>query len=91
MHETDFLLFLNGMMPKLTRTQFNVGTERVIRDWRTTEIIFSVRDQRMHDHDPLVGIVVLPLAEVFKQRPRVGIRHSQDYVRHQAKWLARSL
>jgi hypothetical protein len=60
------------MMPKLTRTQFNVGTERFIRDWRTTEIILSVRDQRMHDHDPLVGIVVLPLAEIFKQRSQVN-------------------
>jgi hypothetical protein len=62
------LLFIDSMMVKLTQDQFNVGAERFIRDWRTTEVILSVRDLRMHEHEPLVGIVVLPLAEIFKQR-----------------------
>jgi hypothetical protein len=57
---------------ELTRAQFNVGAERFIRDWRTTEVILSVRDLRMHEHHPLVGIVVLPLAQVFKQRSQVN-------------------
>lgn len=64
--------FLRSVMLKLTRTQFNVGTERSIRDWRTTEVILSVRDLRMRGHDPLVGIVVLPLAEIFKQRSQIN-------------------
>lgn len=59
-------------MLELTRVQFNVGAERFIRDWQTTEVILSVRDMRMHEHDPLVGIVVLPLAETFKQRSQVN-------------------
>lgn len=57
---------------KLTRVQFNVGIEQFIRDWRTTEIILSVRDMRMHEHDSVVGVVVLPLSEVFKQRSQVN-------------------
>ncbi|RMJ23894.1 C2 domain-containing protein [Aspergillus sp. HF37] len=58
--------------PKSGKPTFNVGVERFIRDWRSTEIILSVRDQRVHDHDPLIGIVVLPLAEIFKQRSQVS-------------------
>ncbi|KAJ5642231.1 hypothetical protein N7490_006231 [Penicillium lividum] len=58
--------------PKSAKPSFNVGAERFIRDWRTTEVILSVRDLRMHEHDPLVGIIVLPLAEIFKQRSQIN-------------------
>lgn len=54
------------------KAQFNVGAERFIRDWQTTEVILSVRDLRMYEHDPLIGIVVLPLADTFKQRSQIN-------------------
>lgn len=57
-------------MLKLTRTQFNIGTERFIRDWRTPEVF--KRGLRMDEHDPLIGIVVLPLADTFKQRSQIS-------------------
>ncbi|PKS10104.1 hypothetical protein jhhlp_001854 [Lomentospora prolificans] len=54
--------------PKSAQPFFNAGTERFVRDWRTTEIIISVRDRREHENDPLLGIVYLPLRRVFEKR-----------------------
>lgn len=57
--------------PKNSKPFFNAGTERFIRDWRTTEIIVSVRDARERENDPLIGLVYLPLAKVFAQKSQV--------------------
>jgi hypothetical protein len=54
--------------PKNAKPFFNAGTEKFIRDWRPTEIILSVRDAREHENDPLLGIVYLPLAQLFHTR-----------------------
>ena len=54
--------------PKNAKPFFNAGTEKFIRDWRTTEIIVSVRDARVHENDPLLGIIYLPLAILFHKR-----------------------
>ncbi|KAH9481678.1 Meiotically up-regulated gene 190 protein [Psilocybe cubensis] len=45
---------------------YDAGTEKFIRDWTTTDVIISVRDSRIHEADPVIGIVVLPLRDVFK-------------------------
>lgn len=50
---------------------FNAGTERVIRDWRDTEIIISVRDARSRENDPLLGIIYLRLPDLFDKRSQV--------------------
>lgn len=57
--------------PKNCKPFFNAGTERFVRDWRSTEIIVAVRDARAREDDPLIGIVYLPLAKVFAQRSQV--------------------
>lgn len=57
--------------PKNCKPFFNAGTERFIRDWRTTDIIIAVRDAREREDDPLIGIVYLPLAKVFAQQSQV--------------------
>lgn len=54
--------------PKNAKPFFNASTEKFIRDWRTTEIILSIRDARVHENDPLLGVVYLPLAKLFHQR-----------------------
>ena len=54
--------------PKNAKPFFNAGTERFIRNWRTTEVMLSVRDARVHENDPLLGIVYLPLAKLFQKR-----------------------
>lgn len=48
--------------------QFNAGTERFIRDWRTTNIMISVRDARVHEDDPLVGMINIDLGDIFRAR-----------------------
>ncbi|OIW26637.1 hypothetical protein CONLIGDRAFT_634886 [Coniochaeta ligniaria NRRL 30616] len=57
--------------PKNAKPFFNAGTERFVRDWKTAELIVSVRDSREHEEDPLLGIVYLPLRRVFEKRSQV--------------------
>lgn len=67
-HQT---VFKTRTKPKNPNPFFNAGTERLIRNWRTTEVIVSVRDSRIHENDPLLGIVALPLGKVFRERSQV--------------------
>ena len=67
-HQT---VFKTRTKPKNANPFFNAGTERFIRDWRTTEVIISVRDSRVHENDPLLGIVALPLGKVLRERSQV--------------------
>ena len=64
-------IFKTRTKPKNSKPFFNAGTERVIRDWRTTEVMISVRDSRVHEDDPLLGIVYLPLNKLFKHRSQL--------------------
>lgn len=57
--------------PKNSKPFFNAGTERFVRDWRTTEIVMAVWDSREREDDPLIGIVYLPLAKLFEKRSQV--------------------
>lgn len=67
-HQT---VFKTRTKPKNPNPFFNAGTERFIRDWRTTDVIVSVRDSRIHENDPLLGIVALPLGKIFSERSQV--------------------
>ena len=64
-------MFKTRTKPKNDKPFFNAGTERFIRDWRTTEVMLSVRDSRVHEDDPLIGIVYLPLAHIFRSRSQI--------------------
>ena len=57
--------------PKNAKPFYNAGTEKFIRDWRTTEVMISCRDARVHENDPLLGIIYLPLAKLFSKRAQV--------------------
>ncbi|KAH9901707.1 hypothetical protein F4778DRAFT_771039 [Xylariomycetidae sp. FL2044] len=57
--------------PKNSKPFFNAGTERFVRDWRSTEVIISVRDAREREDDPLLGIIYLPLSKVFANTSQV--------------------
>ncbi|KAM7200717.1 hypothetical protein V8F20_005219 [Naviculisporaceae sp. PSN 640] len=57
--------------PKNAKPFFNAGTERFVKDWRTAEVIVSVRDSREGENDPLLGVVYLPLRRVFEKRSQV--------------------
>jgi hypothetical protein len=64
--------FRTRTKPKNGKPFFNAGCERFIRDWRTAEIMVSVRDARVHEDDALLGIVMLPLRDIFKKRSQVN-------------------
>lgn len=36
---------------------FNAGIELMVRDWRTSNVTIVVRDARLREHDPIMGIV----------------------------------
>ncbi|THV51712.1 hypothetical protein BGAL_0101g00140 [Botrytis galanthina] len=50
---------------------FNAGTERFIRDWRSAIITITVRDQRMRQHDPILGVVPLKLSDLLQTSSQV--------------------
>ena len=64
-------IFKTRTKPKNAKPFFNAGTERFIRDWRTTEVMISVRDSRVHENDPLLGIIYLPLSKIFHKRSQL--------------------
>ncbi|EXV00003.1 C2 domain protein [Metarhizium robertsii] len=63
--------FKTRTKPQNAKPFFNAGCERFIRDWRDSEVFVSVRDARLHEDNPLLGIVHLPLAELFKDRSQI--------------------
>lgn len=52
-------------------SKYDAGTERFVKDWRSTVVMIVVRDQRLHEADPVLGVVVLPLHTLFKDRSLV--------------------
>ncbi|XP_044715365.1 c2 domain-containing protein [Hirsutella rhossiliensis] len=63
--------FKTRTKPQNAKPFFNAGCERFVRDWRECEVFVSVRDARLHEDNPLLGIVHLPLGDVFKERSQV--------------------
>ncbi|KAH7077374.1 hypothetical protein FB567DRAFT_148889 [Paraphoma chrysanthemicola] len=64
-------VFKTRTKPKNSKPFFNAGCERFIRDVRNTEVHIAVRDMRVHEDDPLLGIVYLPLEKVFHKRSQI--------------------
>lgn len=65
-------VYRTRVKPKNQKPFFNAGTERFIRDWRNTVIHIAVRDSRVHEDDPLMGMVRLSLADVLKERSQMN-------------------
>ncbi|KAK3314945.1 hypothetical protein B0H66DRAFT_480712 [Apodospora peruviana] len=66
-------ILINDELAYKTRTKvvsskpiFEAGTERFIRDWRSTIVTVAVRDSRNRQHDPLIGVVPLKLSDVLQ-------------------------
>ncbi|KAF1945407.1 meiotically up-regulated gene 190 protein [Clathrospora elynae] len=65
-------VFRTRTKPKNSKPFFNAGCERFIRDVHNTEVHIAVRDARVHEDDPLLGIIYLPLGSVFNKRSQVN-------------------
>jgi len=64
-------IFKTRTKPKNSKPFFNAGTEKFLRDWRTAEVMVSVRDARVHENDALLGVVYFPLAKLLEKRSQV--------------------
>ncbi|CAK4030351.1 hypothetical protein D6D28_09155 [Lecanosticta acicola] len=53
--------------PRDTDPAFGSMDHRFVRDWRTAEIIVTVRDKRFHKTDTLLGAVRITLADLFQR------------------------
>ncbi|KAF9071786.1 hypothetical protein BDP27DRAFT_1321352 [Rhodocollybia butyracea] len=70
-------IIINHVKVYKTRTKmksnnpyYDAGTERFIKCWPATIVMIAVRDSRLHEIDPLIGVVVLPLQQLFAKRGR---------------------
>jgi hypothetical protein len=70
-------VFLNDEAIFRTRTKaldprpfINAGAERWVTNWQTARLDFVVRDQRMREADPILGLVGLRIADVLKESSR---------------------
>ncbi|KAG8793911.1 hypothetical protein FRC17_008364, partial [Serendipita sp. 399] len=55
---------------------FEAGTEVFIRDWRETVVRVVVRDSRLREKDPILGIVNLPLEKILTESSEVSKLYS---------------
>ncbi|KAN0065653.1 hypothetical protein ACQY0O_000783 [Thecaphora frezii] len=47
---------------------FQAGTERFIRNWQTATVMLTVREARINEQDPIIGIVSLRLESLFRDK-----------------------
>ncbi|KAM0197541.1 hypothetical protein ACHAPI_005006 [Fusarium lateritium] len=63
--------FKTRTKPQNAKPFYNAGCERFIRNWHDAEVFIAVRDARLKEDDPLLGIIHLPLSDVFRERSQV--------------------
>lgn len=51
---------------------FQAGTEVFVRDWQETIVRVVVRDSRVREKDPILGIVNIPLKKLFTESSEVN-------------------
>ncbi|KAG5979294.1 hypothetical protein E4U55_005324 [Claviceps digitariae] len=62
----DDLVYKTRVKVVSSQPIFNAGTERFIRDWRSSIVTVSVRDSRNRQHDPIIGVVPLKLSDILQ-------------------------
>ncbi|EIN09925.1 hypothetical protein PUNSTDRAFT_143315 [Punctularia strigosozonata HHB-11173 SS5] len=67
----DDMIYKTRVKQYTSMPYFEAGTERFIRDWRETIVRVQVRDARVREKDPVLGIVTVKLSELFKNSSEV--------------------
>lgn len=62
----DNLTYRTRVKQYTNNPYFEAGTEVFIPDYTTTEVRVVIRDSRLRESDPIMGIVTVQLAELFK-------------------------
>jgi hypothetical protein len=68
----DDILYKTRVKPYSNAPVFNAGTETFVRDWTQANITIIVRDARLREHDPILGIVQIPVAKAFTESSTVS-------------------
>ncbi|GAA6056005.1 hypothetical protein JCM3770_002138 [Rhodotorula araucariae] len=77
----DDLVYKTRVKQYSTMPFFEAGTELFVRDYTTTSLRVVVRDARLREHDPILGIINLPLKDVLAHSSQVTRTYSlQDGV-----------
>lgn len=61
----DDIVYKTRVKPYSNAPVYNAGTEVFVRDWRRAQVSVIVRDARIREHDPILGIITIPVEEVF--------------------------
>jgi len=67
----DDLVYKTRVKQYTSMPFYEAGTETFIRDWRSTVVRVVTRDSRVREHDPIMGIVTLPLAKILSNSSQV--------------------
>jgi hypothetical protein len=62
----DDLVYRTRTKAYTTMPFFEAGTEQFIRDWTETVIRIAVRDSRIREKDPLLGVINIDLEQLFE-------------------------
>lgn len=63
----DEIIYKTRVKPLTNLPWYNAGTEVFIRNAATAQVRIVVRDSRMREHDPIMGIVDLKVSDLFKE------------------------
>ena len=70
-HYNDQLVYRTRAKAVSSKPIFNAGTELFVRDWRSSIVTVTVRDQRHRQHDPILGVVPLRLTDILQTSSQV--------------------
>ncbi|PVF96053.1 hypothetical protein CPB86DRAFT_737459 [Serendipita vermifera] len=62
----DEPIYRTRTKPMTATPFFNASTERFVKDWKAAHICVVVRDSRMRENDPVLGLVFFKLSDLFK-------------------------
>lgn len=68
----DDIIFKTRVKQYTNMPFYEAGTETFIRDWTRTEVRLAVRDARLREHDPLMGVVSVDLPSLFDESSQVS-------------------
>ena len=67
----DELVYRTRSKAVSSKPIFNAGTEKFVRDWRSTIVTVTCRDSRNREHDPILGVVPLRLSDILTTSSQV--------------------
>ncbi|KAG8993711.1 hypothetical protein FRB94_010453 [Tulasnella sp. JGI-2019a] len=74
----DDLVYKTRVKQYSAMPYFEAGTEVFVRNWKNCVVRIVVRDSRLREHDPILGIVDLPLMQVLEEGSEVTRMYSMQ-------------